>query len=285
MSYNVHGPDNVGSVLQDLEARLRRLETATTTALVLSDPTGVKRVDVGHLANGEYGIQINPTTTDAGMSIDSSVPDLKVYDAAGATRVDVGLLSNGEYGLQVNPGITSSGMQIDSTVPAIKVFDGSGTQRVVIGNDASIPGNFGMRVNDASGNDIWDSEGLQLVTSLAGHGAGSPLGNIFSSADAALSGAPSVSFTAARAVSVLLVGFIAVVSGGSAYSTHVGIGLDGASPTSLDSYNNNDRTLTVMGMRLVSVAAGNHTAQWWGYADSGSGSYWANGLWAFQMGG
>ena|SRR5487761_1193035 len=108
ISYNVISPDNVGSVLQDMEMRLRRLESGTTTSLLMNDSAGVKRVDIGLLSNGEYGIQINPTTTD-------------------------------------------SGMEIDSTVPAIKVFDGSGTQRVVIGNDSSIPGNFGMRVNDASG--------------------------------------------------------------------------------------------------------------------------------------
>jgi hypothetical protein len=169
VSHNITQVDNLASVLADLQKRVRNLETASPTSLILEDSGGVKRIVAGILASGAYGLQVNPGLTTAGMSIDSSVPDIKVYDTAG-------------------------------------------TARVLIGKDASIPGDgYGMRVNDASGNDIWDSAGLVGVSKVLAYSAGLNIsGGGTATTTPTTMGGSTLSFTVggSRAVNVLCISTI-----------------------------------------------------------------------------
>ncbi len=48
MSHNVTQVDNLASVLADLQKRVRNLETASPTSLIVTDPNGIKRAEFGY---------------------------------------------------------------------------------------------------------------------------------------------------------------------------------------------------------------------------------------------
>ncbi|HYA00223.1 MAG TPA: hypothetical protein VEK76_07700 [Candidatus Binatia bacterium] len=147
---------------------------------------------------------------------------LVMTDASGNIKVDVGMVGSG-YGIQINPGVAAAGMSIDSTVPAIKMYDGSGIARVILGEDASIPGSYGIRVNDASGNDIMDSAGLVGAAKLIGTAADPLSGPVAVSTNlTSITGSSNLSFTIQnRNQNVLCLstinGYATAVSGGPNY--------------------------------------------------------------------
>ncbi len=69
ISYNITDVDNLASVLGDLQKRVRNLETASPTSLIVTDPNGIKRAEFGYdpatIPGDVYGMRVNDASGNA----------------------------------------------------------------------------------------------------------------------------------------------------------------------------------------------------------------------------
>jgi hypothetical protein len=167
----------------------------------------------------------------------------------------------------------------------LAIADNAGDMRMIAGEDASIPGGYGVRVNNAAGADIWDTAGLIGVASVLSAAALPLVGGTANTSWATISGS-TLNFTVAgtRPQNVLVLSSVCMTTNNSsgaswlyarltANATNSSIGTvippTGTASTGLGNF--------MLFVYLSGIAPGTYPSYWQVQTNAGTASYGAVG--------
>lgn len=84
---------DIGTIIEGLEARMRKLEKSGPGTMTWTDPVSGNSVVIGQLPSGIFGIQVGQITIDVAAQV------AIFHNGGGTAVVNIGKLPDGTYGI------------------------------------------------------------------------------------------------------------------------------------------------------------------------------------------